>query len=79
MMKNKTVTTANVISVASNDCGAYPKMSMIGNPKMMAGKVCKTKLLAAGVSNLGSISRRSIMPLLAVPVSMPNILRKPSF
>ena len=79
MIINRIVTTPNVINVAWNDCGAYPKISMIGNPKIMAGNVCKTKLLAAGVSNLGSISRRRIMPLLAVPVSIPNMLRKPSF
>lgn len=78
IMRNKTVTTIKVMILALNDCGAYPKMSMIGNPSTMAGNVCNTKLLAAGVSNLGSISRNKIIPLLAVPVNIPNILRNPS-
>ena len=78
MIINKTVTTIKVMTLAWNDCGAYPKMSIIGNPRMMAGNVCKTKLLEAGVSNLGSISRNKIIPLLAVPVNMPNMLRNPS-
>ena len=78
MMRNKTDNTIKVMTLALNDCGAYPKISMIGNPSMIAGNVCKTKLLAAGVSNLGSISRNKIIPLLAVPVNMPNMLRNPS-
>ena len=78
MITNNTDNTIKVMILAWNDCGAYPKMSKIGNPSTMAGNVCKTKLLAAGVSNLGSISRNKIIPLLAVPVNIPNMLRNPS-
>ena len=64
----------NIVS----DSGARPINSSIGAPKKMAKLLPVTRLIAAGVLKWGSISLRSRMPELMVPVSMPYMERRPS-
>ncbi len=60
------------------DLGAMPTRISSGNPSAIAKLEPTTKLLAAGVLNSGSISRRRIMPELIVPVIIPYMDTRPS-
>lgn len=62
-----------------NPFGAKFNNNKIGKPKTIAGKFWNTKLSEAGVENFGSISLNKIIPLLAVPVNIPNIQKNASY
>ena len=74
-----TTSIPKVIQVDCRLCGAKPMSNNTGKPNTMAASVWSTRLFAAGVSNLGSISRNRIIPLDAVPVNIPNMEKKPSY
>ena len=78
-MINNTQTIPKVINEFVSDSAAKLISNKIGAPKATAGTCCNTKLLAAGVSKLGSISLSKIKPVEAVPVSIPNIEKNPSY
>ena len=61
-----------------SDFGASPTRISSGAPSRMPKLLPVIRLLAAGVSRLGSISRRSSTPELMVPVSMPYMEIRPS-
>lgn len=63
------------IKVCTMLIGAMPTSSKIGKPKKMAVVEPIIKSFAAGVSKFGSTSLSKITPVLAVPVSMPNMPR----
>ena len=65
----------SITNVNNGLTGASVANSIIGKPKTIAGKFWYTMLSAAGVLNEGSTSRNKIIPVLAVPVSIPNIHR----
>lgn len=69
---NITINIPNVSHACVVPCGANASNSINGKPKIIAGIFCNTKLLAAGVWNSLSISRSNIIPVLAVPVNIPN-------
>ena len=64
-----------IMNVKSSFPGAKVAKNIMGNPKAMAGKFWYTMLSAAGVLNSPSISRKRMVPVDAVPVSMPYIIR----
>ena len=69
---NNTDIIAIVIKECAKLCGANPTNKSIGKPNAIAGTVCIIRLFDAGVSNCGSTSLKSIVPVLAVPVSIPK-------
>lgn len=56
-----------------SDLAAKPTSTSIGAPRIMPKLLPVIRLLAAAVSNLGSISLSNNTPDDIVPVSMPNI------
>src|SRR5690554_2252426 len=67
-----------VITDCINPLGAKVSKSINGKPKTIAGKFCKTKLVAIGVLKVLSTSFNNNIPVDAVPVNIPNIAKNDS-
>ena len=76
---NIIIITTKIIKLFSMLFPAKPTNNKSGAPKIIAGNCCSTRLSAAGVSKLGSISLNKIIPVDAVPVNIPKIEKKASF
>ena len=69
---NSTTQMPNTSRLLSKLLPAKGISNKMGAPNAMAGICCITRLFAAGVSKLGSISLSKIIPVDAVPVSIPK-------
>ena len=69
--QNSRTRSARVIQDMAALWATTPRRSSMGKPRRMAQRFWYIRLPEAGVLNSGSISRSRMIPVLAVPVSMP--------